>query len=75
MEETFASFVRRRIIADENLSEEELTLEDCATAEDVLAVDELCVDSEELDTMAYEYRQQCEEQGHEPDFTGYEDYE
>lgn len=75
MGETFASFVRRRLIADENLNEDELTLEDCATAEDVLAIDDLCVDSDELDTMSFEYRQQCEEQGFEPDFTGYEDYE
>lgn len=74
MDSSFAQYVYDHIIGEHEELEDDLTIEDVETAEDALCLDELDLTSDDLDTWASAFRQACESQGIEPDFTGYEDY-
>jgi len=74
VDSSFALYVYEHVIADHEEWDGELTVDDVATAEDALSIDELELTEDDLDTMAGMFRQACESAGIAPDFTGYEGY-
>lgn len=75
MKERFVEFLYRHLLENTDLDETEITVDDIQTAEEALAIDELDLSSDDIETIACWYKQQCTEGGHDPDFGGYEDYE